>query len=119
MPDLFDALRQRLGDEEPGGITPLDLTELPPEQKAVMLTLLRDQAGSVQGVTGSDLRARVAARVVDFDGVLAELERLGWLIVSGEAPNLYYRVNFRARRANQGGVLSLWAVLSDHISKDA
>lgn len=118
MPGLFDSIQQRLGDDEPAGITPLDLADLPPEQKAIMLTLLRDQAGSVQGVTGSALRTKVSARVVDFDSVLSELERLGWLIVSGEAPNLHYRINFRAKRTSQGGAISLWSVLSDHISKD-
>lgn len=119
MPGLFDAINARLDDDEPGGITPLDLADLPPEQKAIMLTLLRDQAGSAQGVTGDALRAKVAARVGDFEAVLSELNRLGWLIVSGEAPNLWYRVNFRAKRSSHGGALTLWSVLSDRISKEA
>jgi len=119
MPGLFDAISARLDDDEPSGITPLDLTDLPAEQKTLMLTLLRDQAGSVQGVTDDALRAKVAARVEDFDAVLAELNQLGWLIVSGEAPNLRYRINFRAKRSSQGGALTLWSVLSDRISKEA
>lgn len=118
MPGLFERLQQRLGDEEPGGITPLDLADLPPDQKAIMLTLLRDQAGSAQGVTGDALRSKLEARVADFDTVLGDLERLGWLIVSGEAPNLHYRVNLRAKRPGQSGATSLWAILSDRIAKD-
>lgn len=119
MPGLFDVLNKRLEEDEPGGITPLDLTDLPTEQKTIMLALLRDQAGTVQGVTNEALRNRVGVKVADFDTVLQELEKQGWLIISGEAPKLHYRINFRAKRSSQGGALTLWAVLSDRISKEA
>lgn len=115
MPSLYDHLNAELGGDEPGGITPLEITDLPADQRIIMLALLRDQAAQDSGVLDAALRAKVTARVSDFDAALAVLVHEGWLIVSGEAPQVFYRVNFRPKRGSNARV-GLWTVLNDRIS---
>lgn len=117
MPSLYEHLNARMGDDEPAGITPLDLTDLPQEQKHVMLSLLRDSAGTTDGLTTEGLRRKLEDRVQNLDATISELSRLGWLIVMGESPNLRYRVNLRAKRGRAANV-GLWAALSDRLSKE-
>jgi hypothetical protein len=114
MPGLYDQLNAQLGGEEPGGITPLDITDLPPDQKHLMLSLLREQGGEVDGITRDSLHRKFSDKLDDLDGTLAELARNGWLIVMGEAPNQRYRVNLRAKRGSQSG-FGLWTVLGDKV----
>lgn len=115
MPGLYDHLSGKMGDDEPAGITPLDITDLPTDQKQVMLSLLRDQAGMSDGVTEDALRAKLSAKIDNLEKTVSDLSRLGWLIVSGEEPNQRYRVNLRAKRASNS-VFGLWSILSDRVS---
>jgi hypothetical protein len=117
MTGLFDRLNAQLGSEEPAGITPLDITDLPQDQKQLMLTLLRDQGGAVDGVTREALHSKFSDKLGDLDATLAQLARNGWLIVMGEAPNLRYRVNLKAKRGSTGG-FGLWSVISDRVPQD-
>jgi hypothetical protein len=117
MPGLFDRLNAKLVNEQPSGITALDITDLPHEQKQVMLSLLRDQGGALDGVTLDSLTVKFGDKLNDLDATLFELAHKGWLIVLGEAPNLRYRVNLRAKRGSHSS-FGLWSVLSDRISKD-
>lgn len=117
MSGLFERLNAKLGKDEPTGITPLDITDLPTDQKQVMLSLLRDQGGAIDGVSLDSLSAKFAGKLNNLDATLHELAHRGWLIVLGEAPNQRYRVNLRAKRGS-GGSFGLWSVLSDRISQD-
>jgi hypothetical protein len=117
MPGLYDHLNAQIGDEEPGGITPLDITDLPSEQKQLMLSLLRDQGGATEGVTYDSLNLKWSDKLISLDATLHELADNGWLIVSGEAPNLRYRVNLRAKRGSKGG-FGLWSILADHLRRE-
>jgi hypothetical protein len=116
MPGLFDRLNAKFVNEQPGGITALDITDLPQEQKQVMLSLLRDQDGTVDGVTRDSLSIKFSDKLNHLDTTLYELTHKGWLIVLGEAPNQRYRVNLRAKRGSHG--LGLWSVLAERISDD-
>jgi hypothetical protein len=117
MPGLYDHLNAQLGGDEPSGLTTLDITELPNDQRQVVLSLLRDQAGSNDGVTRDVLGSKLTDKLNDLDAILIELARNGWVIVLGEAPNLRYRVNLRAKRASTAG-FGLWSILSDRIAKE-
>ncbi len=117
MPGLFDHLSAHVSSDDPGGITPLDIADLPTDQRQVMLSLLREQAGMTEGVSVEFLNTKFAGKISDINAVLAELVRDGWLIVLGEAPNLHYRVNLRAKRGSNAS-FGLWSVLSDRVSKD-
>lgn len=117
MAGLYDRLNAQIGSEEPGGITPLDITDLPQDQKQLMLSLLRDQGGAVEGVTRDALDNKWSGTLGNLDATLTELARNGWLIILGDAPNQRYRVNLRAKRGSKGG-FGLWSVLADRVSQD-
>lgn len=117
MSGLYDRLKSQIGSEEPGGITPLDITDLPQDQKQLMLSLLRDQGGTTDGVTRDSLDSKWSGTLGNLDATLIELTRNGWLIVLGEAPNQRYRVNLRAKRGSKGG-FGLWSVLADHLQRE-
>src|SRR5690606_26354250 len=103
MSGLYDRLKSQIENEEPGGITPLDITDLPQEQKQLMLSMQRDQGGEVDGVIHDSLDSKRGGTLTNLDATLNELPRNGWLIVSGEVPNQRNRVNLRAKRGSKGG----------------
>lgn len=110
MPGIYDRLNEKLEPEEPaGGITPMDIVDLEAGERAVMLMLLRDQAG-LGGVPLAAIVERFGSRP-NLGETLRALTQRGWLIELGEPPNLRYRVNLRAKRG--AGRAGLWAVLSD------
>lgn len=118
MAGLFDRINAHVGKDEPTGITPLDITDLPADQKQIMLSLLRDQGGTGDGVPRDSLNKKFSDKLNTLDATLNELARNGWLIEMGEAPNQRYRVNLRAKRGS-GGSFGLWSVLSDRISHES
>lgn len=79
----------------------LDIADLPEEQKAVMLFLLRD-SGNLDGVTFDVLRAQFGT-ALDLRGALAELIQRGLLTESGDPPNLCYRVTLGRKRGARSG----------------
>jgi len=111
---IFDSAGAKCPPED-GGISPLDLADLPTVQKKVMLALLRDQGKSPEGVTTATLRSLIANEVDDFDATIALLQRDGWLVVTGEAEETRYRIAFRQKRSKQTAY-SLWSILSDRTS---
>jgi hypothetical protein len=118
MSGIYDRLNAEIDDEEPKGITPLDIADLPDGQKQIMLSLLRDHSGPDGAVGIETLRSRLEEKVDDFDSALKFLTANGWLIEMGEAPNQRYRINLRARRGSEAGI-GLWSLLFERISKDA
>ncbi len=114
MPDLFDHLSARLQDDDGGGLSPVDLADLPEEQKRIMLALLRDPGSGFEGVPPDTLRARLDGGAESLNETLAQLVRLHWLITLGEPPNLRYRLNFRAKRGSVSG-FNLWSILTDRL----
>lgn len=120
MGGIFDRLQGQLSSQDnEGGITPLDLAELPPALRKIMRLMLRE-------VEMTSLALHEAAKTIpevdrmdpsELDESLDALSRQGWLIKMGEE-NISYRVNLR-RKA--GSSLGLWASLQSRIeeSEDA
>jgi hypothetical protein len=120
MGGIFDRLQGQLSSQDDeGGITPLDLAELPPALRKIMRLMLRE-------VEMTSLALHEAAETIldvdrmepaELDEALDALSRQGWLIKMGEE-NISYRVNLR-RKA--GSSLGLWASLQSRIeeSEDA
>ena len=96
MSGLYDRLNDQLGkddDNQPAGLTPLDIADLPDGQRQVMFALLRDSRSSGDGVSADVLREKLP-QVEGLAAVLDELTRNSWLIRLGEAPNVRYKVEF-------------------------
>jgi hypothetical protein len=116
MSTIFDRLQSQLdnqGDE--GGITPLDLAELPPVLRKIMRLMLREIEMSYADLceVAKTMPEADSLTPAEFDQALAALSQQGWLIKMGEE-NVSYRVNLR-RKA--GSSLGLWAALSSRIEE--
>ena len=117
MPGLFDRLKAELGDEEPSGITPLEIADLPDNERRIMLWLLRDRTAASVGVTAEVLQTSMDDAPQDCKGVLQALAKDGWLISMGESPSILYKVNLRRKRGSNFG-FGLWTILADRISQE-
>src|SRR5687768_7037809 len=117
MPGLFDRLKAELGDDEPAGVTPLEIANLPNDQRRIMLWLLRDRTASSEGVPATVVQARLEGAPDNCADILGDLAKGGWVIVMGEAPHVRYKVNLRRKRGSTMG-FGLWSIISDRISTD-
>ncbi len=119
MPGLYDRLQDQLGDDDdqPTGLTPLDLLDLPEDQRRVMTLVLRDPQAGTGGVPLHTLQEKLS----DLDTLAETLDGLvenNWLIVLGDPPNLHYKVNLRRKQVSKAGT-DLWASLMDRLSDES
>lgn len=118
MPGVFDHLSAQLSnDDEPSGLSAIDLADLPPDQKKIMLTMLRDPASAFEGVPASVLTDKLNDTVTTLNETLAQLVSQTWLISLGEPPNVRYRLNLRAKRGSMSK-FNLWSILSDRLPEN-
>lgn len=117
MPGLFDRLKAELGDEEPSGVTPLEIADLPDKERRIMLWLLRDRTAASVGVTAEVVQTSMDEAPQDCSSVLQALAKDGWLISMGEPPNIRYKVNLRRKRGSSLG-FGLWTILADRIAQE-
>lgn len=117
MPGLFDRLKAELGDEEPSGVTPLEIADLPDHERRIMLWLLRDRTAASIGVTAEIVQTNMDDAPGDCNGVLLKLAKDGWVISMGEPPGVRYKVNLRRKRGSNFG-FGLWTILADRISQE-
>jgi hypothetical protein len=119
MSGVFDHLSAQLSttDDEPSGLSAIDLADLPSDQKKIMLTMLRDPASAFDGVPASVLTEKLKDTVVTLNDTLAQLVSQSWLISFGEPPNVRYRLNLRAKRGSMSK-FNLWTILSDRLPEN-
>ncbi|MBN2306056.1 MAG: hypothetical protein JXQ72_16355 [Anaerolineae bacterium] len=119
MPGLYDRLTDRLGDDDdqPSGLTPFDLMDLPGDQRRVMTVLLRVASPDADGVALAALQDKLPD-LEDLPGTLAALTGNDWLIAMGEAPNQRYKINLRRKRGSQLAG-NLWSSLTDRLAGDS
>lgn len=115
MPGIFDRLQDQLDDDQPQGISPMDIVDLPDAPRQVMKLLLRDRTASSEGITLEALQEKLPG-VDDLPAVLGELAASNWLIVSGEPPAVRYKINLRKKR----GTLTsdLWSSVAGRLIDD-
>jgi hypothetical protein len=114
MSGVFDRLNKRMGIEsQEGGITPLDLADLPPLHRKVMRYLLREHE-----LLYSEIREWAEdwseADRGELDGILETLTRQFWLIKRGEGERVRYQANLR-RKAGSKIAQGIWNVLDEKI----
>jgi hypothetical protein len=109
----------QLGDDDsdqPAGLTPLDIADLPEPQRQVMFALLRDSRASASGVT-LDVLYEKFSEFEDLDSTLDELTKNNWLIRQGEAATIRYKVNLRRKRGSTLGG-NIWSSLSSRLADE-
>lgn len=117
MSGLFDKLQDELTNRESeGGISPLDLAELPSQLRKVMRHLLREVEAPFDNILEhvKTLPKEDQLSKEDLGKGLATLAKQGWVIVMGEKDNVRYRVNLR-RKPSSSLASNIWAALDDKI----
>ena len=117
MAGLFDRLQNELDDrDKEGGITALDLADLPAPLRKIMRLMLRkiemDYPSLLQAVEAMPEKDRMEK--AELDQALDELSKKSWLIRRGEGDSVTYKVNLR-RKASSTLVDGIWASLDDKI----
>ena len=124
MASLYDRLQDQLGDDDDkktAGLSPLDLADLPENQRKVMFFLLRGARKKASDVDREHMEQKI--RDMDqktLDETLKELTHLGWLISFGEPPHERYRINFQHKRGSNL-LVDVWNTLFelfDHLDNE-
>lgn len=113
MTGVFDRLQKQIEDrQKEGGITALDLAELPPALRKIMRLMLRQLQLSYPQLCEAmeALPENERLERTDLDQALDVLSRQAWLIRIGEGPKAIYKVNLR-RKAASTLSQNIWASL--------
>jgi hypothetical protein len=106
MAGVFDRLQKQIDDKrKEGGITILDLADLPPALRKIMRLMLRQlqmnypQLCNAMDQMPEDERLTRA----NLDEALKKLTEQAWLIQIGEGERAIYKVNLRRKAGSQLG----------------
>ena len=119
MPGVFDRLQRQINDKQKeGGITALDLADLPPALRRIMRLMLRQLQMSYpqlcESMDGMPENERLSR--ADLDGALENLTQQAWLTRLGEGQKAIYKVNLRPK---SGSTLAsgIWSALDEKLKK--
>jgi hypothetical protein len=118
MPGVFDRLQRQIEDKkQEGGITALDLADLPPALRKIMRLMLRQLEMTypqlVEAMSNMPDNEKLSPE--DLDEALNTLSRQFWLMRFGEGNRATYKVNLR-RKAGSTLTTNIWAALDAKIS---
>ena len=117
MAGVFDRLHKQIDDKQKeGGITALDLADLPPALRKIMRLMLRKlQMNHPQLREAMDqLSEKERISHADLDDALKTLAEQGWLIQIGDGKRAVYKVNLR-RKAGSTLADGIWQNLDDKL----
>jgi len=117
MSGVFDRLQHELDNRLPvGGVTALDLADLPGPLKKVMLLILRESEMTYPALWEAMSRIPEDERLSrnDLDAALDRLHAEGWLIRLGLDELITYKVNLRHKAASQLGT-GVWGSLGTRV----
>lgn len=119
MAGIFDRLQRQIEDKQKeGGITALDLADLPPALRKIMRLMLRKlQMSYPQLCEVMDaLPENERLTRTDLDQALESLSKQAWLIRLGEGQKAIYKVNLRPK---SGSTLAsgVWSALDEKLKK--
>lgn len=121
MSGLFDKLQNELDSrEEEGGISPLDLAELPSKLRKLMRHMLREVEAPFERIAelAAEFDEKDRMDEAELKEALEELGKLGWVITFGEGDKITYKVNLRRKRGSQLAA-SIWSALDNKIEEHA
>jgi hypothetical protein len=106
MTGIFDRLQEQIDDKrKKGGITALDLADLPPALRKIMKLMLRrlrmDHVQLVEAMDEMPESERLSR--TELDEALNKLAEQAWLIQIGEGKRAIYRVNLRRKSGSELG----------------
>ncbi len=119
MGSLLDRLQNELDDRsQDGGITAMDLVDLPPSLQNLMRLLLRkikmDYESILEAAHAMPQKDRLDKD--ELDQALNELNKKSWLIRKKKGDSVFYKVNLR-RKASRTDSGTIWSMLDDKNSK--
>ncbi len=118
MPGVFDRLQRQIEDKkQEGGITALDLADLPPALRKIMRLMLRQLEMTypqlVEAMSNMPQDEKLSQQ--ELDEALNTLSKQFWLMRFGEGNRATYKVNLR-RKAGSSLSTNIWASLDSKIS---
>jgi len=117
MPGVFDRLNKEIENkQQEGGITPLDLADLPIALRKIMRLMLREiqlnynqLCETMDSMPEADRLSRQ-----DLDNALSTLTDQFWLIRIGEGKKAIYKVNLR-KKAGSTLAAGIWSSLDSKL----
>jgi len=113
MAGVFDRLQKQIDDKQKeGGITALDLADLPPALRKIMRLMLRQLHMNYPQLYEAMEKMPEGERLsrADLDEALKTLSQQAWLIQIGEGERAIYKVNLR-RKAGSTLASGIWQSL--------
>jgi hypothetical protein len=113
MPGVFDRLQKQIEDKQSeGGITALDLADLPPALRKIMRLMLREIQLGYSEITNAVASFPDSERLAhkELDDALDTLTGQAWLIRLGERERAIYKVNLR-RKSGSTLASGVWNTL--------
>jgi len=120
MNGIFDRLQKQIDDKrKEGGITVLDLAELPPALRKIMKLMLRELQMSYPQLVAAMEQMPEGERLTrgDLDEALEKLVEQAWLIQIGKGNRAIYKVNLRRKAGSKLGE-SIWQNLEIKLKED-
>ena len=110
MDGIYDRLQKQIDDRrKEGGISVLDLADLPPTLRKIMRLMLKRLQMSYPQLREAFEQMPEGERLARayLDEALKELSEQAWLIQIGEGERAIYKVNLRRKAGSQLGE-SIW-----------
>jgi hypothetical protein len=117
MPGVFDRLQKQIEDKQSeGGITALDLADLPPALRRIMRLMLRELQLGYSEITSAIASFPDSERLTlkELDEALETLTRQAWLVRLGEGQKAIYKVNLR-RKSGSNLASGVWNALDSKL----
>lgn len=117
MPGVFDRLKKEIENKgSEGGITALDMVDLPPTLRKIMRLMLRklqlNYPQLLETVAAFPENERLSNK--DLDEALEALTVQGWLVRIGQGEKAIYKVNLR-RKAGSQLASGVWNTLDEKL----
>jgi len=117
MSGVFDRLQKEIEDKQKdGGITPLDMVDLPPALRKIMRVMLRRVQMSypdlLEAMKSVPEKERLSSD--DLEKAIATLVEQSWLMKLGEGERAIYKVNLR-RKSGSTLASGIWQALDSKL----
>jgi hypothetical protein len=119
MPGVFDRLNKEIENKQKeGGITALDLVDLPPSLRRIMKLMLRELQMTYprlcEAMDSMSEEDRLTRNLLDE--ALSALTEQFWLVRIGEGEKAIYKVNLK-RKSGSTLAAGIWSSLDEKLKK--